>query len=122
MEREVDALVVRQDVAIPHAAPQQGLDPVAPVRGDPLHLDLFAAQAAAVGIHGDGRGDDRDRVAGGDGEGGVREGRAERNQLLQVLGRLENPALPAVVPLEDLQDLLHVGVGGGLVARQIVVA
>ena len=42
--------------------------------------------------------------------------------LLEVLGRLEHPALAGPVPLQDLQHRLHVGVVRGLVVAEVVVA
>ena len=64
----------------------------------------------------------RGGVAVGDDEGGVGEGGPQRSELLEVLGRLEDPACAAAQELEDLQDRPEVLVGGGLVAVAVVVA
>ena len=55
-------------------------------------------------------------------DGGVGEGVQERPELLEVLGRLENPTLSGMEPLQDLEHRLHVGVVGGLVVGEVVVA
>ena len=76
----------------------------------------------------------------GDDDGGVGKGGEQRPELLEMLGRLEHPplakplpctgALPftgarpftGALPLEYLEDGLQVGVVGGLVVGQVVVA
>jgi hypothetical protein len=58
----------------------------------------------------------------GHGEGRVREGLDQRSELLQMLRRLQDPALARPVPLEDLEDRLQVLVVGPLVVREVVVA
>ena len=58
----------------------------------------------------------------GDDQGGVGEGGQQRSELLEVLGRLEDPAGAAAEPLEDLEDGAEVLVGRGLVAGAVRVA
>ena len=86
-----------------------------------LEVDAVAGESGRVGDHGHHRRRHRHRVAVGDDEGRVGERLEQGWELLEVLGRLEHPACAAPQPLEHLEDLAQVGVGGSLVARQVEV-
>ena len=75
--------------------PQEALDPIDPVFGQAVGLDLPAPHPVAVGKHGQRRLQHRDRVAQGERDRGVRERPEQGSQLLEVLGSLQHPAIGA---------------------------
>ena len=122
MEADVDAALGRHQFAVAHAGAQQAVDPVAPVVDQPVRVDAGAAQPIRVGHHRDRRLDHRDRVAVGEGDGGVGEGGHQRSELLGMLRRLEHPGPRAAQKRQRLQDFLQVGVVAGVVQAEIEVA
>ena len=122
VEAHVDGPVGRQGVALFGATAQHALEPVRPVGAHVLHIHPVMRQAGRVGDHGHHRRGDRDRVAVGHDERGVRERVDEGGELLKVLGCLQHPAGAAPQPLQHLEDLAQVGIGGPLIACQVGVA
>ena len=114
--------VGREQVAVADACLQQPVDAVDPVLGECLGLDRGAAHAVAVREHRDRRLDHRHGIAVRDRERRVGERREQRRDLLEVLRRLQHPAVRAAQEREHLQDLLHVRVVRALVEREVVVA
>ena len=122
VEQHVDAPVGGQEVAVAHARAQQPVDAVDPVLGERLGFDRGAAHAVAVREHRDRRLDHRHRIAVRDRERRVGERREQRRDLLEVLRRLQHPAVRAAEEREHLQHLLHVRVVRALVEREVEVA
>ena len=111
-----------QDVAVAHARPQHLLDARAPVPAHDARVGVVGAEARAVGDHRAERHGDGHRIAVRDDVRRVREHGRERAELLEVLGRLEDPAFAAAQELEHLEDLAQVPVRRRLVVRLVVVA
>ena len=88
----------------------------------PLGPRRAIAVARAVREHRDRGLDHRHRIAVRDHDRRVREGGEQRAELLEVLRRLQHPALARPHPLEDLEHRLHVRVVRRLVVAEVVVA
>jgi hypothetical protein len=122
VEDDVDAPLGRHSLAVAHAGAKQALDAVDPVGRERRQVEPRPRDALAVGEHRDRRLDHGDRIAMRDRDGRVGKRVDERAQLLEVLRRLEHPAVRAAQPLERLQRRLEVRVVRPLVERQVVIA
>ena len=97
-------------VGITDRGAEQPFDPIDPVGGQLVGLDVHPPQAIAVGQHRDRRLQHGDGIAQGEGDGGVRERLQQRAELLEVLGGLQDPAVRAPQVAQHLELLPEEGV------------
>jgi hypothetical protein len=109
-------------VGVAHRRPQQALDPVDPVRRQPVGVDLDPSHPVTVGQHRDRRLQYRHRVAQREGDRGIGEGGQQRAELLEVLRGLQHPPVRAAQVRQHLQLSAQERVVGPLVEPEVVVA